>query len=416
MQFFYYLIKTVIFICFPLLLSIFFIAYNNNLGKKEQDIINEVAILSSFYLTVKLTDSNNMLYLLFINVPLLMSYLKRNKILSIILSVVIVLYCYISFDFNLYLVTLEYSFYYYFFFHLIKRRLTSEIIINYFTILKGLTISFEVYVLSMNNYKDLTTIFLIFLAMMIFYFLSYGILFIIKKGREAVELNSLLKDLENERVIKNALFKITHEVKNPIAVCKGYLDMMNYSDSKQVERYGNIIKSELNRTLVIMDDFLDYSRIKIKPDIMDISLMVEEVIDSMSSLFSINKCKLVKDIYDDEILIEGDYDRLKQALVNVIKNAIEATKENKCVWISTKLLKSRVVIKIKDNGVGIKKEDLNHIGELFYTTKDKGTGIGISLSREIINAHKGTIEYKSNIGKGTEVIIKLPLKKLTKDS
>ena len=410
MQTFTYLIKIIVFICFPLLLSMIYIAYNNNLGKKEQDIINEVAILSSFYLTIKLLEPDNMFYLLFINIPLLMSYLKKNKVLSLILSLTIILYCYMIFDFNLYLISFEYFFYYLFFYYILKKKLTSEVIINYFSLLKGLIISFEVQVLAINNYGDLTTIFLVFLAMIIFYILSYGILFILKKGREAVELNSVLKDLENEKIIKNSLFKLTHEIKNPIAVCKGYLDMMNYNDINQVERYNNIIKSELNRTLVTMDDFVDYSRIKIRKDIMDITMLIEDVIDSMSALFQMNHCELITDIEDDEIIIDGDYDRLKQSLVNIIKNAIEASKDKKCVWIKTEALKHRVLIKIKDNGIGINKDDLDHIGELFYTTKEKGTGIGVSLSKEIINAHNGSIRYKSIVGKGTEVTISLPIK------
>lgn len=410
MQIFCYLIKTIVFISFPLLLSMIYIAYNNNLGKKEQDIINELAILSSFYLTAKLMESDNMFYLLFINIPLLMSYLKQSKGLTIILSLAIVLCYYFTYDFNLYLVVLEYAFYYFFFFYIIKKKITSEIIINYFSVLKGLIIAFEVHVLEITNYKDLTTMFLIFLTMVIFYILSYGILFALKKGREAVELNSVLKDLENERVIKNSLFKITHEIKNPIAVCKGYLDMMNYNDSKKMAKYCDIIKSELNRTLVIMDDFVDYSRIKIKPDIMDLNMMVEDVTEAMSSLFHANHCKIKTNFYDDEIFICGDYDRLKQALINIVKNAIEASMNNKCVWISTELLKKEAIIKVKDNGVGIAKEDLEHIGELFYTTKDKGTGIGISLSKEIIKAHDGEIKYKSIINKGTEVTISLPIK------
>jgi two-component system sporulation sensor kinase B len=410
MQIFYYLIKTIVFICFPLLISIICIAYNNNLNKKEQDIIHEVAILSSFYLTAKFIEPDNMFYLLFINIPLLMSFLRKSKGLSLILSLVLALYYHLSFDFNLYLVLLEYMFYYVFFLYFLRKKLTSEIIINCFSILKGLIIAFEVHILRINNYGDLKTIFIIFLAMTIFYILSYGILFVLKKGKEAIELNKVLKELENERIIKNSLFKITHEIKNPIAVCKGYLDMMDYNNPNQVEKYSTIIKSELNRSLVIMDDFVDYSRIKIKPDIMDIILLLEDVTDSMISLFKINKCKLIKDIYDDEVLIYGDYDRLKQALVNIIKNAIEASKDKKSVHITTKLLKNNIIIKIKDNGVGIKKEDLDHIGELFYTTKEKGTGLGISLSKEIINAHDGELNYESTLGKGTEVTIKLPIK------
>ena len=223
-----------------------------------------------------------------------------------------------------------------------------------------------------------------------------------------VTINQTLKELEKEKNLKNSLFKITHEIKNPIAVCKGYLQMMNYDDMQKVQKYNEIIENELNRTLDIMDNFSSYTKIKINMDLMDLDYLITDTISSMSSIF---KCKNIEVNYEenDEVLIKGDYDRLKQVLINMLKNSTEAIENNGKIDIKLKKSKKYVTICIKDNGSGMSEEELDKISELFYTSKEKGCGIGVSLSKEIVNLHKGTIKYNSVLGEYTEVLIKLPL-------
>jgi two-component system sporulation sensor kinase B len=111
----------------------------------------------------------------------------------------------------------------------------------------------------------------------------------------------------------------------------------------------------------------------------------------------------------DEVFINGDYSRLKQVLINILKNSVEAISKYGKIDISLKLLKKYVLLSIKDNGCGMSNEELGKIDELFYSSKKKGCGIGVSLSKEIISLHNGSIKYKSDLGKGTEVVIKLPI-------
>ena len=116
-------------------------------------------------------------------------------------------------------------------------------------------------------------------------------------------------------------------------------------------------------------------------------------------------------ISNDELYMMGDYNRLKQVFINVIKNAIEAIpsdREGK-ITLSSKTTKKDIIICVKDNGIGIDADILDKIDEAFYTTKEKGTGLGLALSKEIINGHQGTVEYESNKDIGTNVKIRLPL-------
>ena len=111
-------------------------------------------------------------------------------------------------------------------------------------------------------------------------------------------------------------------------------------------------------------------------------------------------------LIEDEILLEADYDRLKQVFINLIKNSYEANSKNIDLNISTK--KDKVIIEVVDDGDGIDSKDLRKIGTLFYTTKVKGSGIGVNMSKEIIKLHDGNIKYESKIKEGTKVIITLP--------
>ena len=227
-----------------------------------------------------------------------------------------------------------------------------------------------------------------------------------------MNLNTAIRELEKEKVLRTSLFKMTHEIKNPIAVCKGYLDMLDLNDKRKVEKYIPIIKGEIERTLTLMDDYLEYTKVKINKEIVDIYMLLEEVIASLNLFFKENNIILKMNLPDDELYLNVDYNRIKQVLVNILKNSHEAFDPKKgkmIIKIETKVLKKYFQIIVTDNGIGMDQETLNNIMDLFFTTKRNGTGLGTSLSKEIIELHGGSIKYLSKLNIGTKVIINLPL-------
>ena len=128
-------------------------------------------------------------------------------------------------------------------------------------------------------------------------------------------------------------------------------------------------------------------------------------------MFTKQNIKFIIEPLQEEIYINGDYNRLNQVLLNIIKNSIEAKDEKKQSYVKlyTKLNQKNIKIYIEDNGVGISKENMKKISEPFFTTKQNGTGLGVLLSKEIITAHDGKIEYKSKENTGTIVTITLPI-------
>lgn len=109
----------------------------------------------------------------------------------------------------------------------------------------------------------------------------------------------------------------------------------------------------------------------------------------------------------------GDKTKLKQAIMNVVKNGIEAIQGNKGYLKVTAMQKDEtIVIRVKDSGVGMTTEQLARLGQPYYSLKEKGTGLGLMVTFSILQAHNGTLEYKSESGKGTEAIIILPAVKI----
>lgn len=178
--------------------------------------------------------------------------------------------------------------------------------------------------------------------MILLYGSTEGIIWIIQKGDDVLDLNAILKELEKEKVLRASLFQITHEIKNPIAVCKGYLDMMDLATDQKKMEYIPIIKNEINRTLVLMDDFLDYTKIKITPEIMDITLLLEELLRELKPLLKEKKVETKIVLSKDEIDILGDYNRLKQVFVNVLKNAMEARAPHRKMKLEITMKKAKI--------------------------------------------------------------------------
>ena len=405
MSFFDTIILDVILIIFPVLAVTILKAYYKNIGKLKKDTLIDIASITSLFLLIKYYNKEMPYDVFLVNMPIIISILYNRKHTTIVIALILIIFnC--SMGENTIITVLEYLFYILIFVVLTIKIKKQETIILTFTCIKGIVMTIEEYYISNN--QNLETIIKIIISLTVFYLIGILVINIISKIEETISLNQTLKELEKEKNLKNSLFKITHEVKNPIAVCKGYLSMIDYDNKEKSQKYNEIILSEIDRALDIMDNFSQYTKISIKKDIMDIDYLINDTIDSLMPIF---KTKSIKIEYKsvDEIYINGDYKRLKQVLINILKNSSEAIKTQGLIKISIKQNKKTVTIEIKDNGCGISKENLEKIGDLFYSSKQKGCGIGVALSKEIISQHSGELIYKSEENKYTKVIIKLPL-------
>ncbi len=403
-----------ILILFPMLIWLFFVMYNKNIGKKENNLFLDFALVTSFYLVIRLGQSH--LYgipLLLLNVPLAVSYIKKRNISIFVLSISLIAYYSYYFSNYWWFFIIEYILYYFIFNTIQNKKNNIQLFLGFCLVIK--IISFILIIVSLGLYRfdNINNFINIIILIAFMIAVSYGIIILCDLGEDILKFHLTLKEIEQEKQIKSSLFKITHEIKNPIAVCKGYLDMFDTNDINHSKKYIPIIKEEIERTLILLQDFLCMTKIKINCEIVDINMILEDVFDNFKPILKDNNIKGIINVSDESIYINGDYNRLTQAFINIIKNSVEAVDTNKksYIKISSKLLSNKIKIIFEDNGVGISDENLQKISEPFFTTKKNGTGLGVSLAKEVINCHNGTITYKSKLGEGTKVEIILPLKK-----
>lgn len=397
-------------ITFPLVLYLFYIAYNQNVNKAARRSFLNVALLTSTYFVVKFGQSSiDYELLMIINVPLIIAYYKGEKISILLLSLFMAGYYWFH-EFNIFIIIFEYLTYYIIYL-ILKRKSNIRFIVNTLMILKAFFMSFSLWQVNYYKNEEITFVLLkILIISLVLFLIVQFVLLLLDKGDEILNYHSSMKKLEKEKQIRTSLFQITHEIKNPIAVCKGYLDMLDVKNQKQTEKYIPIIKEEIGRTLLILQDFLSISKIKIDKEPMDVNMLVEDVIQSFKPILKEKKIETDIDLLDDEIYIDGDYNRLTQVLINIIKNSIESLdKDEKKILIKTDVYDDKFSIKIVDNGIGMNKDELSNISKPFFTTKKDGTGLGVLLSKQILDAHNAAINYESVENLGTTVNISIPI-------
>lgn len=402
------LFLNITFIMFPLCLCLICISNLQKLDEKTNTIYLDLALITMCYLISNLVDRGSFLGLYLLNVPLILSYKNKRTITSIIISIILVLYYDKLFPINIIFFIVEYSLY--FLINLIfqKKKINDIGSIVIIAATKSLILN-NLIVYSNIEYKSKW--FLNF-SSIIFICLTVLTIYLFKKTEENLIFKRKFLELEHEKELRNSLFQITHEIKNPITVCKGYLDMFDVNNIEHSKKYIPKIKNEIDRVLILLEDFLSIKKLKIDKDIMDINLLVEDISENFKDIFMGKQIKGIFDIDQNEVFINGDYNRLSQVLINVVKNSIESLdKPTKIIKISTNINKNYAKIIIEDNGKGMNEEELNKICKPFYSTKSSGTGLGLYLSNEIIKEHNGSMMYESKENIGTKLTICLPIKK-----
>lgn len=401
------IILNMILITFPILIYFVLVSYNEEI-KIKKDTLLTITLITSLYLCLKyVQDEVNTKILLFCNIPIVIAYMKNKPVLGVFLSVANILYSHFILEIDILITIIKYISYLVLYLCAKKKKLSNSSFILSVAVIQAFFLSFEYF------FKDikvsLEDFLMLLMIIFIYYFLAFSILYLFRIIDKLESLNETIKILEKDKTIKDALFKLTHEIKNPLAVCKGYLDMIDINKQEKAEKYISIMKQEVDRSLNIISDFVEYNKIKIKKEQIDLNCLLDDVYDSFKILVNNKKVKLeYKDRDDEEIYFEGDYERLKQVLVNLLKNALEATEENGRIEIYSNIYKKHLEIIIKDNGIGMSKETLEKIKEMFYTTKQNGTGLGVALSNEIIKSHNGELIFESETNKGTTATIRLP--------
>ncbi len=242
-----------------------------------------------------------------------------------------------------------------------------------------------------------------------------GVMVLIQDITEHVKLDNMRKEFVAD---------VSHELKTPITSIMGYADTLleGEYDKETQNKFLNVIASEARRMAKLVTDLLTLSRydnkkIRSEQTEFDLGDLVKKCQEKLK--FEIEKKNHHMECFVTASVppVEADKDGIERVVLNILSNAIKYTPDNGMIKVYVGFVYNDAYIKIIDNGIGIPEEDLSRIFDRFYrvdkarTREMGGTGLGLSIAKEILNQNKGSIDIKSEAGKGTEVVIRLPAKK-----
>ncbi|WP_261812930.1 sensor histidine kinase [Paraclostridium bifermentans] len=244
----------------------------------------------------------------------------------------------------------------------------------------------------------------------------------IKKQQEDEE-----KAKEREKLKSDFIVNLSHELRTPINIILGTTKLLEYNISKGKAKEDDVIDKLENinqnsyRLLKISNNIIDMTKaecgmLSLNLEKCNIVSVIEDVFESSIEFAKIKNIGMIFDTKYEELNTAVDVYQIQRVVLNLLSNAIKFTNENGVVYLSICKDKENIIIEVKDNGVGIPDNKLNYIFQRFYqvdnlyTRKNEGSGIGLCISKEIVEIHGGKIEIESKVGEGSLFRVLLPIK------
>ncbi len=239
-----------------------------------------------------------------------------------------------------------------------------------------------------------------------------GVVCFIRDWRQIQYMEERLLETERLANIGRGVAHVVHEIKNPLIAIAGLtkrvLKSLPPEDPNAFKM--RLVLQEIERLLTMLEDIRDFTKpTRLNKRKEDINLVVEESVLLLQSELGPAGINLVLELDQELPPIPYDFDRIKQVLINLIENAIEAMPEGGKLTIKTYRDGAWVVVVVEDTGKGIPPEELEKVFDPFFTTKARGTGLGLPISKRIVEDHGGTLEIQSRPGQGTRCILRLPI-------
>lgn len=371
----------------PIMVYIIFFHIKDEINKLHNNVTLELTILLIYFLCLYVfVRIFKIEYIYYITLPIMLSFIFDKYKLNVFLSIINIFMTLYLFDINIFYL-LDYYVILFILYFIIKNK---KDFISTYTILN------IIYMFLLDNYN------IIFLISI---YIIYNLIILLKKR---MKLYYTLEDIENNKLIKTSIFKVTHEIKNPLAVIKGYLSIFDPYDSEKCLKYKNILDIEVENALNVLKDFSSINHLDIKKNNINYYDLLMEAKETILPFFNDKNIKLNINS-PRELFVNADYNRMKQVLINILKNSTEALNDDGKIDIKSYIENNKLITIIKDNGHGMDKETIDNLFTPFYSKKSFGTGLGLCLSKEIIELHNGTIKYTSKLNEYTQVKIAIPI-------
>ncbi|UNP74660.1 ATP-binding protein [Bacillus nitratireducens] len=236
------------------------------------------------------------------------------------------------------------------------------------------------------------------------------IMIIVRDITERTITTELLKKSDTINAVGQLAAGVAHKVRNPLTVIKGFMQLLQQEVGKDKECL-SLILSEISSIEKVIQEFLSIA----KPNAAvfepkNLCTILDNVVDLISTQAIMKNIRITLNVDAENLLVECCEIQLKQVFYSILQNSIEAIQNGQEIIISVKKHNStEIKISILDKGIGIPSERIKRLGEPFYSTKEKGTGVGLMMSYRIIESHGGKISIKSQVGKGTTVTLFFPI-------
>lgn len=230
----------------------------------------------------------------------------------------------------------------------------------------------------------------------------------IRKKQEQTQLQ--LERAHKLSIIGQMAASVAHEIKNPLASIKGAVEIIGdeRTPAEQKREFRAIALSEIKRTDGTIKEFLAFARPReSRMEKLDLSQSLVASARQIEVQTSAKQVRIITDI-PNQIYINGDSEKIHQAVINLLLNALEASPHNSQISLSLSARHNSAEVVIADRGAGIAAADLERVFEPFYTTKASGTGLGLAVVKAIVENHDGSIEISSQPGVGTTVTVSIP--------
>jgi PAS domain S-box-containing protein len=239
-----------------------------------------------------------------------------------------------------------------------------------------------------------------------------ALIFLMEDITDKKRTEEALMQSEKLSVIGELAAGVAHEIRNPVTVLKGFVQLLSQQRTIPDPYYINIMQKELDRINQITNEFMALAKpqaIKIKNQ--NLLELICQVTDFLESEALLQKVELLVEHEETVVWIDCEPNQIKQVLINTIKNGIEAMPDGGKIRIKVKKDLEFIYLFIEDEGRGIPAERIERIGQPFFTTKEQGTGLGLMVSMKIIENHGGGVSIQSQENIGTTVKILMPLHK-----
>ncbi|MGO5010269.1 ATP-binding protein [Niallia sp. Sow4_A1] len=243
---------------------------------------------------------------------------------------------------------------------------------------------------------------------LVYTFSTWGALYIviimIQYNEEKILNQTKIQMAERVNAVSQLAASVAHEVRNPMTSVKGFLQLIRGDNnlSEKQRKYIEISLGELERTETIINDYLSMAKpvSREEEDNLNITAELRSIIEVITS-YTNNHTIIIDAVISNHLYCKGKRNEFRQAMINMMKNSVEAMNGNGILAVRAYAFGEKIYIEIEDNGIGMTSKQVKQLGTPYYSTKDKGTGIGLTLVYRIIRDMKGEITVVSKKGQGT---------------